>query len=140
MLVLGRNYNPGAKLFNNFFEGEFEKRHLKRNNLPATNIVEKEKEFLLDLAIPGLNKEDFKIMLEKDVLNISTESKEENSSEMENYTRKEFNYSSFCRSFIIPETVDIEKISGKYENGILKMVLPKKEEAQMKLSKEIKIS
>lgn len=116
------------KFFNPFREGGF---------VPATNILEKENEFHIELAAPGMKKEDFKINLENNVLTISSEQKSETKEENENYTRKEFHYGSFCRSFTLPKNVETEKIKASYEDGILKVDLPKKEET--KVSKAIQI-
>ncbi|MBC35805.1 MAG: heat-shock protein [Bacteroidetes bacterium] len=103
---------------------------------PAANIQETDEGFELDLAIPGLNKDDVKINLEKNVLTISAESSTDNS----NYSRREFGYNSFSRSFSLPKSINVEKIVAKHENGILSISLPKKEEEKVKLSREIKIS
>jgi HSP20 family protein len=116
------------KMFNPFRESGF---------IPATNIIENDNTFQIELAAPGMQKEDFKINLENNVLTISSEKKTEKKEEMGNYTRKEFQYGTFCRSFTLPKTVETEKIKAVYENGILKMDLPKKEET--KVSKEIQI-
>lgn len=107
--------------------------------VPAVNISETEKEFTVELAAPGMKKNDFKVNIERNVLSISTEQKTENTEEGKNFTRKEFSYSSFSRSFTLPESVDQEKIDAKYTDGVLKLVLHKKEEMIPK-SKEIKIS
>lgn len=111
-----------------------------RNNLPAVNVKETENEFLLELAAPGMDKNNFNLELTEDVLTISYENKTENTKEDEGYTRKEFSYSSFKRSFVIPEGVDVEKIKAKYNDGILNLHLPKREEAKIKEPKRIKIS
>ena len=106
------------------------------NSLPAVNIKENEKGFSLELAAPGYNKEDLKIDLEEKLLTLSAELKNEevktenNEGETEKYTRKEFNYRSFKRSFTLPETVDVNGIEAEYVNGILSVVLPKKEVAK----------
>nr|WP_299167069.1 Hsp20/alpha crystallin family protein [uncultured Allomuricauda sp.] len=98
-------------------------------NLPAVNIKNNTENFELELAIPGGKKDDFKIEVDNDVLTISNEVKSENEETKENYSRREFSYSSFKRVFTLPETVDGTKIDAAYENGILKLTLPKKEEA-----------
>ncbi len=107
--------------------------------LPAVNIREKETAFELELAIPGKKKEDFNVEIDKDVLTISMEPKAEDETVKERFTRKEFNYTSFKRSFTLPETVDSDKIKASYENGILAFMLPKKEEALPKPKRLIKI-
>ncbi len=96
---------------------------------PAVNIKDNVDGFELELAIPGGKKEDFKIAVENDILTISSEAKSENKEEKENYTRKEFSYTSFKRAFTLPETVNGSKIDAKYEDGVLRLVLPKKDEA-----------
>jgi HSP20 family protein len=108
--------------------------------LPKVNIKETADSYLVEMAVPGLKKSDFHVDLENQTLAISTEIKEENEHKDENYTRREFGYSSFKRTFLLPETVDDTKIDAKYKDGILSIHLPKKEEAKQKPSKTIKIS
>lgn len=103
---------------------------------PATNIVENENSFEVILAVPGLEKEDLKIDLEDNLLTISAE-KEVKNDEL-NYSRKEFQYHSFKRSFSLPKTVEVEKIKADYKSGLLNITIPKIAEA--KLKKAIKIS
>jgi len=111
-----------------------------KNNVPAVNIKENEKEFELELAVPGRKKEDFQIEINENVLTISSESKIEENIEKDNYTRREFVYSSFKRAFTLPETVDEDNIKAKYDNGILKFTLPKKAEALPKPKRTIALS
>jgi HSP20 family protein len=93
------------------------------------------------MAAPGMTKDDFKIELNNSVLTISSEKQSENQSkEDKNITRREFSYQSFSRSFTLPVIVETEKISAKYENGILRVNIPKKEEAKPKPLKQIKVS
>lgn len=108
--------------------------------LPKVNIKETADAFIVQMAVPGLKKSDFLIDLDNKVLSISTEIKEEKEHKAENYTRREFGYSSFKRTFNLPESVDDEKINANYENGILNILLPKKEEAKQKPARSIKIS
>jgi HSP20 family protein len=108
--------------------------------LPKVNIKETADAFMVEMAVPGLKKSDFHIDLDNQVLAISTERKEENEHTEENYTRREFGYSSFKRTFNLPESVNDEKINANYEDGILSILLPKKEEAKQKPSRTIKIS
>jgi HSP20 family protein len=112
------------------------------STLPAINVRENENEFLIDVAAPGLKKNDFKLNYENGRLTISSELKAENEEkEAEKVTRREFSYKSFQRSFTVPENVvDAEKISAKYEDGILYVTLPKREEVKPKPAREIKIS
>ena len=96
--------------------------------IPAVNISENEEGFYVELAAPGLKKEDFKINLDGNLLSISSEQKTENETKEGNYSRREFNFSSFSRSFTLPDDlVDAEKISAKYENGLMHLEIPKKE-------------
>jgi HSP20 family protein len=108
-------------------------------DIPAVNIKEESDKFVLEMAAPGMKKDDFKINLDNYQLTISSEKKDEKEEKEDNYTRREFVYSSFSRSFTLPKSIDIEKIKADYKNGILNIVLPKKEE-EAKLTKQIKIS
>jgi len=103
---------------------------------PATNIREDENAFEIDLAAPGIDKNDIKINLEGDMLEIKYENGKEDET---NFTHREFGKHSFCRSFSLPEIVDAEKINANYKDGILSVLLPKKEEAKP-VKKEVKIS
>lgn len=108
--------------------------------VPSANITESDKDYKIEVAAPGLEKKDFKIELENKVLTISSEKEEEKKEENENYKRREFSYSSFSRSFQLPEDVLSDKIDAKYENGILKLSVPKKEVTVSKPKQEIKVS
>ena len=99
-------------------------------NIPAVNITENKDHFNVSLAVPGMKKDDFNIDIEGNMLTISCEKEEKKEEKDKKYTRKEFNYSSFSRSFTLPEDVNKEKIEAHYEDGVLKMNLPKKEEAK----------
>ncbi len=110
-------------------------------SIPAVNIQESEDNFLVEVAAPGKTKEDFNIELGSDVLTISSESKKENTEEEKGkFTRREFSYSTFKRAFSLPETVDSSKINASYENGVLLINLPKKEEAKVQAKRMIEIS
>jgi HSP20 family protein len=111
-------------------------------NVPAVNIKETDTNFGIELAAPGKTKEDFNIEIDHNVLTISSEEKTEKE-EKDNdgkYTRREFSYSSFRRSFTLPETVNSDAINATYENGILTISLPKKEEALPKPKRLIEIA
>jgi len=112
----------------------------RTSSMPAVNIREDEKNYVLDLAIPGMDKKDLKIDINEDVLTISSETKSETEDSKDGYKRKEFSYSSFYRSFYIPENVEREKIEANYKDGILSVALPKQEEEKNKITREIKIS
>lgn len=133
--------SPLADLFEDLF-GDENKEKMERRNYecaPSTNILETEKEFKLQMAVPGVDKKDIKIDLEKNILNISSEkSADKKESEAAKYTRREFTYGTFCRSFTLPETIDADKINAEVKDGILTVKLPKREEARV--SKQIKIS
>lgn len=109
------------------------------NTLPAVNIKENETDFELELAIPGQKKEDFNVEIDDSVMTISMEDRSEEETIKEQYTRKEFSYRSFTRSFTLPETVDEDKIEATYLDGILKFRLPKREEALPKPKRTIAI-
>jgi len=139
-LIKWHNRNPLADIVNNFFDNDLSDFFGKRVCDPAANIIDLPEAFQLDIAAPGMKKEDFKINLENNILNISAEMEDEKNEEGKNYTRKEFYYGSFSRSFTLPKTIDLEKISADYQNGILKINLPKKEEARVEVKKQISIS
>lgn len=107
---------------------------------PAVNIRENEKEYTLELFVPGRTKEDFSIEIDDAVLTISSERKESHLVSEENFTRKEFMLTSFKRAFTLPETVATDKIEAAYENGVLKFNLPKKEEALPKPKRTIELA
>lgn len=110
-------------------------------SLPAVNVHETDNDFIIELAAPGMSKKDFKINFNNNILSISSEIKNEKDETKGNYTRKEFSYQSFKRSFTVPENlVNGDKITAKYNDGILNIVLPKREEMKPKPEREIKIS
>ncbi|MFB0495844.1 HSP20 family protein [Mucilaginibacter sp. OAE612] len=98
--------------------------------VPAVNIAETENEFHVELAIPGLKKEDFKINLDKNVLSVAAEKKAENVEEGKKFSKREYSYNSFVRSFTLPESADQSKIEADYTDGILKLTVAKREEAK----------
>ena len=137
--------NPMTGL-NNFFDDFFTKDLFNWNEknltemgftMPSVNVKETETNYEIEMAVPGFKKEDFKINIDRNILTISSESQTENEErdEKKNYTRREFNYQSFTRSFTMPsDIVDVEHIEAKYDNGILKLAVPKRENAK----KEVK--
>jgi HSP20 family protein len=133
-------------IFNRFFDGDWmDWRNSNfadvNSTLPAVNILENENDFQIELAVPGLKKEDFKIDFDNGSLIISSEIKDEKESKAQNFTRKEFSYKSFQRTFSIPKNlINHDKIAASYENGLLKITLPKAEEVKQKPVKQIKIS
>jgi HSP20 family protein len=131
--------------FNDVFDIErFFNNNLPENGfshtLPAVNIKENKKEFNIEFAAPGFTKKDFKIDVDQDVLTISAEKEHEENEETDSYTRKEFSYNSFSRSFTLPHTVSGEKIDARYDDGILKLSVPKKAASKTPPKKEIKIA
>ena len=130
-------------LFNDFFEGMFNNDFMNKEMMryvPSVNIAERKDDFRIELAAPGYTKEDFKIEHDSGVLTISSEKKDEKPESDDRYTRKEFSYGMFRRTFSLPEYVDAEKISAEYKYGLLTLTIPKKEEAKQKPVREIKIS
>ncbi|TDE02737.1 Hsp20/alpha crystallin family protein [Flavobacterium sandaracinum] len=110
-------------------------------NLPSVNLKETENKLEVELAAPGLKKEDFKIEIDNNMLMISSEKKEEKEEtrKKDNYVRKEFNYQSFCRSFSLPEYIDENKIEASYKDGILHVEIGKKDGVMKKKHKTITI-
>lgn len=100
----------------------------KINTAVATNILENDTAFTIELAAPGLKKEDFKIELDKDTLVISVDKNNDPKSEKTKYTRREYNFEKFTRAFKLPKTVETSEISAAYQNGVLSIGLPKKAE------------
>ena len=107
--------------------------------VPAVNIKETENNYVVEVASPGMKKEDFKINLEEDVLSISAEVKAKTEEKSEKFTRKEFSFSSFKREFTLPDTADTDNITANYFDGILSVSIAKKEEAKPKPAKLIEI-
>jgi HSP20 family protein len=130
-----------APHFNNVFDSLFNEALNKNhavNKMPAVNILESAADYKIELAAPGLLKEDFQINLKKDTLSVWAERKTAEGTEVKDYNRKEFDFNSFARSFVLPETVDAERIAAEYVNGILYITIGKKEEVNT--NKEIKVS
>jgi HSP20 family protein len=127
-------------MVSNIFDNDLGDFFGKRFSDPAANIIESSDSFHLEIAAPGMVKDDFKINLENNILTISVEVEDQKREEGRNYSRKEFYYGSFSRSFTLPKTIDLDNIKADYESGILKIALPKKDEAKVDIKKEIKIS
>jgi HSP20 family protein len=125
--VLPSFVNDFFKPWNDWFDNGFE----KTLSIPAVNITENNGQYNVSVAAPGMKKEDFKIDLEGDLLTISAEKEETKEDKDKQYNRREYNYSSFSRSFTLPEEVKRDKIEAKYEDGVLKLVLPKSETAKV---------
>jgi HSP20 family protein len=127
-------------MVSNIFDNDLGDVFGKRFSDPAANIIENTDSFQLEIAAPGMVKDDFKINLENNILTISVEVEDQKREEGKNYSRKEFYYGSFSRSFTLPKTINVDNIKADYDNGILRITLPKKEEARVEIKKEIRIS
>lgn len=127
-------------IINNHFGSEFMSNYNTGISLPAVNVIDNDDDYIVEMAIPGMKKSDFDINIENQTLSISAESSTENEDQENNYTRREFGYASFKRTFMLPKTVDAEKISAKYTDGVLKIHIPKLDEAKKKPIKKIEIA
>ncbi|HMM03640.1 MAG: Hsp20 family protein [Prevotella sp.] len=139
-----RRYDRSGSFFPTFFSNYISDEVLNgfgNTYLPATNVSENEKAFNIELSVPGFDKEDIKIEIEKDVLKISAQNevKSEEKDENEKVLRREFKKSSFARSFTIPEDVDTDNISAIQKDGILQITLPKQDKAIEDKVKKIEI-
>ena len=145
MLVL-RNTNQVPSLFDRFFDGDmfdWSNRNFSNTNttIPSVNIKENADAFTVEVAAPGFEKGDFKIELNLNTLSISSEKKVENETkEGEVFTKREFSYQSFSRSFTLPQIADGDRIEANYQNGILTVLIPKREEAKPKPARMIEIN
>lgn len=128
-------------LLSDFFDNDrfFDADWLKKQSVPAVNVKETEKGYEIDMAVPGFTKKDFEITVDKGVLTISSEKEEEKEEKDKNYTRKEFSYNSFSRSFTLPENVSEEDVKANYEDGILKLHVAKKAMVTAKPKKAIEV-
>jgi len=145
-MLAKRSENYFPSIFDRFFNSDLMDWNLSNfsstnTSLPAVNVKETDNEFIIDVAAPGMDKKDFKLNFHNNVLTISSERRNEKEEKNEKYTRQEFAYQSFQRSFTVSENaVDSEKINAKYNDGILHITLPKREEVKPKPLREIKIS
>lgn len=143
LVKFNRNKENNALLpgFNDVFESFFNDSFFSDrmvNRVPAVNISETANHYHIELAAPGLKKQDFKINLDDNLLNISVEQQSEHAENGRKFNKREYSYSSFVRSFTLPETADHEKIEAAYTDGILKIDLAKKEEAKS-VSRQIEL-
>ena len=139
-LIKRTNQNPWLR---DFFDVEsiFDSKWPNVNtSLPSVNISEDDKCFCVDVVAPGFKKEDFKVNIDDDILTISAETKTENGDENKNkqYSRREYSYSSFTRSFRLPENAKDDKVAASYKDGILKLDIPKTENP-VKAKKEVQV-
>ena len=144
MLPALRKRSSFPSLIDEFFSGDvlpgFFLDFDKRLATPAVNIIESKEDYRIEVAAPGLDKSDFKINIENNVLTISAEKEEKQEEKDESFVRREFNYASFSRSFALPESMDTEKINAKHKDGVLNVIIPTKEEAKQKPARTTKIS
>jgi HSP20 family protein len=146
VMTLARRTETFPSLFDKIFNGDLMDWGMSNfsspnSTLPAVNVRETNDDYIIELAAPGMRKDDFKIHFQNNVLSISSEKQDEKNEKDNNFTRREFSYSSFQRSFTVPhQNVDSEKINASYADGILHVKLPKREELKPKPAKEIKIS
>lgn len=145
-LTRWNNGSTMTNLFDDLFSRDLWNWGLTNNSstnttIPAVNIKETAESFEVEMAAPGMQKEDFKVELEDNNLTISSEFQNQNDvKDGERYTRREFSYQSFQRSFMLPKNVvDIDQINAKYENGVLRLLIPKREEAKQKPPRMIEI-
>ncbi|MGQ7871180.1 Hsp20/alpha crystallin family protein [Sunxiuqinia sp. sy24] len=144
MLPLTRNKRNVPNFFDDFFGRNFWNDVFDKpewNSNPAVNVYEKKDDFEIEVAAPGLDKKDFHIDLKDNVLTVSSEKQEtKEEKDGEKIVFSEFNYSSFSRSFRLPEGVDANKIKATHKNGVLKIALPKREELKKQVSRMIDIT
>ena len=123
-------------IFSNFFDMDrfFEPfpfgSGMMSGRIPAANVSENDREYRIELAVPGMTREDLKINIENNVLSVSGEKKDEKKEETDRYTRREYSYNSFARSFQLPEHVKSEEINAAYRDGVLTLNIPQKEGQQ----------
>ena len=144
MTIVRKNYSsPGfSDWLEDFFSGEVFNPLIKSRvaSVPMVNVYESDNSFRIEVAVPGINKEDIKINLENDVLKISAELEGNIEQEGEKCTKREYNYKTFSRLFTLPESADPEKINAESLNGILTITIMKKEEEILKAPREIEIN
>lgn len=133
MMPIRKNQNWLPSIFNDFFDNDWMEK--ANSTAPAINVIESEKDYKIELAAPGMTKEDFNVRIDDDnCLVVSMEKKNENKDEKHNgrYLRREFSYSKFQQTMILPENVDKDHISAQVENGVLNIELPKLSEEEVK--------
>ena len=136
-----RKQTPFFSLVDEFVNQDWNtKLHSSSTTNPAVNIIERETQFDIELAVPGMQKDNFEIEMEEGILSITANQEEEKASEKEKFTRREFSYNSFRRSFNVPDSVDLSKIDANYSEGVLHISLPKRKEALPQPKKLIKIN
>lgn len=140
-LVKRTDWPHGNSLLADLFDNDrfFASPWLSGRNTPAVNIKENERNYEVELAVPGYDKKDFEISIDNGVLTVSGEKSEETEKKEDNYTRREFGFSSFSRSFNLPTNINEENIDAKYADGVLKLTIAKRQESNGKSRKQISI-
>jgi HSP20 family protein len=148
-MTLIKFQNPRAKKFfesdamfpgfGNAFDNFLKMDYNYGESVPSVNVTENEKEYHMEYLVPGFKKDEIKVALEQNVLTVKAEKKTETTEEQKRYTRKEFSFSSFKRSFTMPDNIDADKMVARHEHGILNIVIPKKMEEKKNALKEIEI-
>ena len=140
-LVKRTDWPRGNSLLADLFDNDrfFASPWLSGRNMPAVNIKENERNYEVELALPGYDKKDFEISIDNGVLTVSGEKSEETEKKEDNYTRREFGFSSFSRSFNLPTNINEENIDAKYADGVLKLTIAKRQESNGKSRKQISI-
>ena len=145
-IIKRNNLFPTQNVFNDFFMKDLWNWGISNNSetnttIPAVNIRETNENFDVEVAAPGMTKDDFKVELDGNLLTIRSEKQNQHEEkDGDRYTRREFSYQSFQRSFQLPKVVDADKIEARYENGLLHLIIPKKEEAKQRPPRMIQIS
>tara|TARA_S200000501_G_scaffold121722_1_gene114637 strand:+ start:21 stop:443 length:423 start_codon:yes stop_codon:yes gene_type:complete len=139
MKLIQYNQNLFSDFFDNFIYNELNKRDYLKFKTPDINVLEDEKFFLVEFAVPGKKKNDFSIEIDKNILSVGLDESKLTNSNPDLYSRREFGYESFNRTFNLPEIVDTNKIDANYEDGILKIKLNKKKTDLVRSKKVIKV-
>lgn len=135
--MLPSAFDDFFKPWNEWFEGGL--LH-KTMSMPAVNITEEDGNYTVTMAAPGMKKDDFNVDIDNNMITISAETEKEKEEDKKKYTRKEYSYSSFSRSFTLPDDVEKNKIDAKYDNGVLTLNLPKKEAAKQNNTQKINVN
>ena len=143
MTLLEKQSKMLPDIFSGFFDDDrflnFDFRKTWPTKVPAANVFEHEKDFMIHLAVPGMKKEDFRLAIDNNNLVITAEIEEKSEMEDDDFTRREYNFSSFKRTFILPDNVNPDKVEAKYDAGILKILIPKKGTLKRDPQREIQI-
>jgi HSP20 family protein len=139
IMSLIKSKMPSWPMLTDFFDDDWLKtKFMKEDWMPAVNVVDNEGDYEIEVAAPGLKKKDFHVTVKNGVLTVTGKTEKEEKEEKKNFTRREFSYKSFSRSFTLPEDVDEDSIVAKYEDGVLRLMLKKTEKA-LPPKKEVKV-